>query len=144
MAIWIGGFVLAAALYAVGPDRFLDVCIALYDSIEAGFRHISLMLGAQVYGVVRALAIALYVVFAVLAFLAGQRGHRALGALLIVTVMFLILVWRPYADFPAPLGRWVVALVLVLVAAVMMTQRLTGVPVRRDGTWPPGPPSRPL
>ena len=64
------------------------------------------------------LAIALYVVFVVLAVLASQRGHRGIGALLVVTVVFLALVWRPYDDFPAPIGRWIAALVLVIVGAV--------------------------
>ncbi len=144
MAIWIGGLVLAVALYAVGPDRFLDACLNVFDGIAAAFHNVAFMLGAQAYGVVRALAIALYAVFVVLAFLAAQRGYRAVGALTAVTIVALILVWRPYADYPAPLSRWMGALGLVAVGAIIMTQRLMTVPVRRDGTWPPAPPSRPL
>lgn len=131
---------LAVALYLVGPDRFLDACLDLVDGIDAAFRNLVAMLGAQAYGVVRAFAIALYVVFVVLAFLASQRGHRGLGALVVVTAVFLILIWRPYDGFPAPLGRWLAGLVLVLVGAVVMTQRLTGPPLRRDGPPPPYPP----
>jgi hypothetical protein len=145
--IWIGGFVLAAALYVVGPDRFLDSLLDMFNAIDTAFHNLALMLGAQAYGVVRALAIALYVVFAVLAFLAAQRGHRAVGALVVVTIVFLVLVWRPDAGLAAPLSRWVVALALVVVAAVVMTQRLMAPhlpPLRRDGPPPPYPPGRSL
>ena len=90
------------------------------------------------------LAIALYVVFAVLALLAAQRGHRGAAAMVVVTVVFLVLVWQPYDGLPTPLSRWVIALVLVLIGGVVMTQRLMGPPRRREGSWPPQqPPVRP-
>ena len=89
LMIWIGGFVLAVALYLIGPDRFLDACSDLIDRIDAAFRNLVAALGAQAYGAVRAAAIALYVVFVVLALLASQRGHRGIGALMVVTVVFL-------------------------------------------------------
>ena len=53
--IWIGGLVLAVALYVVGPDRFIDACWDLIDTIDDGFRALVAQLGAQTYGVVRAL-----------------------------------------------------------------------------------------
>jgi len=84
--------------------------------------------------------VAIYVVFVVLAFLASRHGHRGGGALVVVTTVFLILVWHPYADYPAPISRWVAALALVGVGAVVMTQRLSGPPVRRNGPPPPYPP----
>lgn len=145
--IWIGGLVLAVALYLIGPDRFFDTCLILIDEIDFAFRNLVALLGAQTYSVVRALAIATYVVFVVLACLASQRGHRGFGALVIVTAVFLILVWRPYDAFPAPISRWIAALGLVAVGAVVMTQRLImpplhrdGPPLRRDGPPPPYPP----
>ncbi len=144
LMIWVGGFVLAVALYLVGPDRFLDACMDLVDGIDAAFRNLVAALGAQTYGVVRAFAIAIYVVFVVLAVLASQRGHRGLGALIVVTTLFLVLVWRPYALYPAPLSRWFAALALVLVGAVVMTQRLTVPLFRRNGPPPPYPPGRTL
>ena len=137
LMIWIGGLVLAVLLYVIGPDRFFDVCMALIDGIDAAFHNLVAAMGAQTYGVIRAFAIAIYVVFSVLAFLASQRGHRGFGALVIVTAVFLILVWRPYAVDPAPISRWVAALVLVVVGAVVMTRRLTASPFRRDGSPPP-------
>lgn len=140
--IWIGGLVLAVALYVVGPDRFIDACLDLFGSIDAALHNLALMLGTQAYAVVRALALALYVVFAVLTFLAARRGHRGTGALVVVSIVFLVLVWRPYAAYPAPLGRWLIALALVVIGAVMMTQRLLTPPLRRDGPPPPYPPGR--
>jgi hypothetical protein len=139
LMIWIGGVVLAVALYLIGPDRFIDVCLVLIDGIDAVFRNLVAELGAQTYGVVRASAIAIYVVFAVLAFLASQRGRRGFWALIVVTAAFMLLVWRPYAVYPAPIGRWIAALVLVVIAAATMTQRLTVTPPRRNGP-PPYPP----
>ena len=140
LMIWIGGFVLAVALYLIGPDRFFDACLDLLDEIDATFRNLVAELGAKTYGVVRALAIAIYVVFAVLAFLAAQRGHRAIWALIVVSAVFMMLVWHPYDPYPAPISRWIAALVLVIVAAVVMTQRLTTPHARRNGPLPPYPP----
>ncbi len=137
LAIWGGGFVLAVSLYLIGPDRFFDVCFAVIDLIDAAFRNLVMALGAQTYGVIRAFAIAIYVVFAILAVLASQRGHRGVGALVVVTIVLLMLVWRPYAIYPAPISRWMAALALVVVGAVAMTQRLTREPNRGNGFPPP-------
>ena len=137
LLIWIGGFVLAVLLYVIGPDRFLDSLVNAYESIELSFRDFVAAMGAQAYGVIRAAAIALYVVFAVLSFLASQRRHRGVGALIAVSVVFLLLVWRPYSEFPAPIGRWFAALVLVFVGAAIMTQRLLTTPTLRGGGAPP-------
>jgi hypothetical protein len=138
--IWIGGLVLAAALYAIGPDRFLQACLDLWSVIDGFFHDLVVMLGAQVYSVVRALAIAIYFVFAALALLSVQRGRRGIGALIVVTLIYLALVGSPFADFSAPVGRWIIALALVLIAAGMMTQRLLGPPRARDlpPPYPPG------
>jgi hypothetical protein len=138
--IWAGGFALAVALYLIGPDRFFDACANLIDAIDAAFRSLVAALGAKTYGVVRAFAIAIYVVFAVLAFMASQRGQRGIGALVVVTAVLLILVWRPYDLYPAPISRWIAALVLVVVGALVMTQRLTAMPSTRNGPPPPYPP----
>jgi len=128
------------ALYLIGPDRFLDACMQLIDAIDTAFRNLVAALGEQAYGAIRALAIAIYVVFAVLAVLASQRGHRGAGALVVVTGVFLILVWRPYTGFPVPIGRWIAALVLVGVGATVMTHRLTAPPIRRQPFSSAGPP----
>ncbi len=140
ITIWIGGLVLAVALYLIGPDRFIDACLDFIDNIDDALRNLVAALGVQAYGVIRALAIALYVVFAVLAVLSSQRGRSGIGALIVVTLVYLVLVWRPYDIYPTPLSRWIIALVLVLAGAVAMSQRLIAAPSRGNGTPPPYPP----
>jgi hypothetical protein len=142
LMIWIGGFVLAVALYVVGPDRFIDACMDLIDAIDATLRDLVAQLGARSYGAVRALAIAIYVVFAVLCVLASRRGHRGFWPFIIVTAVFMALTWHPFGIYPAPLGRWIVALALVVVAAIIMTQRLSAPPGPRAGPLPPYPPGQ--
>jgi hypothetical protein len=140
--IWIGGFVLAVALYVVGPDRFIDACWDLVDTVDATLRDLAAQLGVRAYSVVRAFAIAIYVVFAVLCVLASRRGHRGFWPLIVVTVVFMALTWHPFGVYPAPLSRWLVALALVVVAAIIMTQRLTSPQVGRAGPLPPYPPGQ--
>jgi hypothetical protein len=113
--IWIGGFVLAVALYVVGPDRFIGACWDLIDKIDEGFRALVAQLGERTYGVVRAFALAIYVVFAVLCVLSSRRGHQGFWPLLVVTAVF---------------------------GAVVMTQRVTAQPPNRGGSLPPYPPGR--
>lgn len=142
LMIWVGGFVLAVALYMVGPDRFIDACLDLFDTIDATLRDLVAQLGVRTYGVVRAFAIAIYVVFAVLCVLASRRGHAGFWPLIVVTAAFFMLTGHPFTIYPAPLSRWIVALALVVVAAVIMTQRLTTLPLRRNGSPPPYPPGQ--
>ena len=140
LMIWIGGIVLAVALYAVGPDRFIDACWNLLDSIDTVFRDLVAQFGERAYGVVRAFTIAIYVVFAVLCVLASRRGQSGLWPLIVVSMVFLMLTWRPFSFYPAPLGRWMASLILVVVAALIMTQRLMASPLRGPGPLPPYPP----
>ncbi|HET6609296.1 MAG TPA: hypothetical protein VFG62_21665 [Rhodopila sp.] len=140
--IWVGGAVLAALLYAIGPDRFLDACLNLFDTIDAAFRHLAFILGAQAFSVIRALAIAFYLVFAVLSVLSSQRGTGGFGGLVVMTFIAALLVWRPYSTDPAPISHWLVTLALVLVGAATMTQRLVGPARRPVPPPPPFPPGR--
>src|ERR1700740_450229 len=137
--IWAGGFVLAVALYLIGPDRFFDASLDAIDAITTTFHDLLAALGAKTYGLIRACAIAGYAVCAGLAILASQRGQRGIGALAVITAVTLVLVWRPYSLYPAPLPRWLVVLALVLTGAVAMTRRLSVPPPRRDAP-PPYPP----
>ncbi len=136
LLIWIGGGVLALLIYAIGPDTFLNACLHLFDTIDALFRHLAEMLGAQAYSVVRAVAIAFYLVFVVLTLLASQRRLAGIGVLVVMTIIIMLLVWRPYSD-PAPISHWLVTLALVLVGAVTMTQRLMGPPRPSVPPFPP-------
>lgn len=134
LLIWIGGLVLAVLLYLIGPDRFFAVVWTVTDIVDVVIRDWVAELGTQSYAVVRALAIAIYCVFAVLAVLSARRGHRGLWALTVVTAACLFLVWRPFDFYPVPFGRWLTTLILVGVGAGVMTRRLTA---------PPYPPHRP-
>jgi hypothetical protein len=140
LMIWIGGFVLAVLLYLVGPDRFFDSVLGFLNAIDAVFRNLVISLGTQAYGVIRAFAIAIYLVFVVLSVLASQRGRHGFWPLIVVSGVFMLLVWRPYADYPAPIGRWIAGLLLVVIAAIIMTQRLMAAPAPRDRNLPPYPP----
>jgi hypothetical protein len=139
--IWIGGLVLAVALYLVGPDNFIAATLALMNGLDTLFRSLVYNLGAQVFGVVRAAAIAIYVVFVILAILSVQRGRRGVWALILVTGVFLFLVWHDAGEPPAPPGRWIIALAVVVVGALAMTQRLLTQP--RERFIPPYPPMGP-
>jgi hypothetical protein len=142
LMIWIGGFVLAVALYVIGPDRFIDAVWGLFDTIDTTLRDLVAQLGMRTYGVVRAFAIAIFVVFAVLCVLASRQGHRGFWPFIVVSAAFMALTWHPFVLYPAPLSRWMAALVLVVIAAVVMTQRLTTPPRRHDAPLPPYPPGQ--
>jgi hypothetical protein len=135
--IWLGGLVLAVLLYVVGPDQFIERCLDTLDAMNAAVHALVISLGAQAYDVVHALALALLVVFLVLGFLASRRGVRSNWALVVLPLAFLVLVWRPVESGPAPIGRWLAALLLALVGAAAMTRRLTSPPPPSPGPWMP-------
>jgi len=121
---WAGGLVLAGCVYLTGPDRFLAVTTDFLAHFEDNLLALLSRLGAQAFDVVRSLAIALFVIFVVLAVLALRRGLRARAALIVVTSVFLALVWRPNSAYGPPSGHWVGALVLAAFGALVMTRRL--------------------
>ena len=143
--IWIGGLVLAVLLYLVGPDSFVAACIDLLSRLDDAFHAFLSFLGTQAFNVVRAGAIAIFIVFLVLAFLAASRGLRSGWALVIVPITFLILVWGPSHSLSSSISRWFAALLLVIIGGAVMTQRLLAPPpVPRappppPGSWPPQP-----
>lgn len=136
-AIWIGGLILAVLLYITGPERFFIACAAFLEWLDDSFHAMLAALGAQAFTAIRAAAIALYVVFLVLCGLAIHRNIRAWGGLIVITILFVILVWRPWFEPPVALGRWLTALILCAVGAIMMTQRLL-MPPPPPGMRPPG------
>jgi hypothetical protein len=72
--IWIGGLVLAALFYIVGPDQFLERCLYALDNLNEAIHRFVISLGVQAYDVVHAVALAILVVFMVLAVMAARRG----------------------------------------------------------------------
>ena len=80
--------------------------------------------------VLRAAAIALYVVFVVLALMAGHRGIRSGGALFVITVLFALLVGTGWYS---PATGWFSAALVACVGALVMTGRLMRSPqTQRD------------
>ena len=61
-----------------------------------------------------------------------------MGALIVVSVCARCWSGAPMPTLPSAPGRWIVAFALVLVSAIVMTQRLLWPP--REGRWPPFPP----
>ncbi len=143
--IWIGGLVLALVLYLIGPDSFVTACLDFLAALDDAFHAFLSFLGTQAFNVVRAAAIAIFMVFLVLAFMAASKGLRAGWALIIVPVTFLMLVWGPSSAMTGSISRWFAALLLVIIGGGVMTQRLLAppppsrMPPPPPGSWPPQP-----
>jgi uncharacterized membrane protein YoaK (UPF0700 family) len=135
-AIWLGGAVLMVALYVIGPSHFIEECEALFTQFWSFVGDLIEALMQRAFDAVRAAAIALYVVFVVLALLAGHRGIRSGGALFVVTVLFVLLVGTQWYE---PATKWFSAAMLAGVGAAVMTGRLMRPPpLRRDPRDPWG------
>jgi len=123
--VWVVGLLLAALVYLVGPDRFLENAFADADRLAGAAQLALLQAGARVYDVVRALAIACFGIFFALSVIAAGRGLPARGLLLIVSLLFLVLVWH---EGPEATGHWLLAFILAAAGAASMTRRLSGGP----------------
>ena len=97
-AIWAAGIVLALIVYLTGPDRFVfaafDFLQRSWWALQDALRNISI----AAFDLVRALAIGLYFVFVALAVLAIRQSGRGGGALVAVSLVFLVLVWHSSGD----------------------------------------------
>jgi hypothetical protein len=133
--VWIGGGVLMAAVYLIGPQHFLAACEAFIADTARFIDDLAVTLMWRAFEVMRAAAIALYAVFVVLAVLAMQRGLRAGGMLLGVSLVFLLLVRTDWYD---PGTKWLAAAVLAAVAAGVTTKRLLYAAPPRDPADPWG------
>ena len=135
--VWLGGILLMLALYAIGPQHFLANVEAFVFNTWAAIDTLLARLAYEALDVVRAAAIALYVVFVVLAVLAMRQHQRSAGTLVIVSVLFLALVETNWYD---PGTKWITAALLAGVGAAVMTSRLLRPPPPRpDQPWGPRP-----
>ncbi len=141
--IWVGGIVLMVALYLIGPQDFIRWCEEYVGRFWWFIGDLIETLSARAFDAVRAVAIALFVVFVVLAILARRRGLRSGGALFIVSVLFVLLVETRWYE---PGTKWFSAAVLAGIGAAMMTARLLHPPpMLRDPRNPWGTPgNRPM
>ena len=122
--IWLVGIVLAAALYLAGPEHFIAHLVLAVDQLSASLQDAFYALGVQAFDLVRAAAIALFVVFVALAVVARRRGLRTRGALLVVGLLFVFVLLGPGSGVPIRPDRWLAAFILSGVGAAVMTQRL--------------------
>jgi hypothetical protein len=138
--IWLGGLALAAVIYVAGSEHvlawFFHAIAQVRWYIDYGF----FLLAVQALDLLRAIAIALFVVFLALGFIAARRRLPVAGAMIGISVLFLLLVRLDLFD---PGTRWVFAALLTGAGAVMMTTRLLHSPEPRPdrhtrGPWGPG------
>jgi hypothetical protein len=133
--VWIGGVVLMAAVYAIGPQDFLAVCERFFVAAIHFVDDLLTTLLWRAFDVMRAAAIALYAVFVLLALLGMRRGLRMGGLLIGVSIVFVLLVRTDWYD---PGTRWLAAALLTAIAAATTTRRLLYAPPPRDPARPWG------
>ncbi len=139
-AIWVGGIVLMVALYLIGPQHFIRACEDFFGQFWTYIGELIDLLMQRAFDAVRAAAIALYVVFVVLALMAGHRGIRTGGALFVVTVLFALLVGTGWYS---PATGWFSAALVACVGALVMTGRLLRPPPMQRGPGDPWGMKRP-
>lgn len=123
--VWIVGLLLALLLYLRQPERVIDTIALGLSDVEQQFDGFVISLSHQSILIIRALAIALFIVFVALAVIAAQRGLPARRMLLVVAFLYIVLLWHPFSGLI--LARdWVFAFLISAIASLVMTRRLTG------------------
>ncbi len=141
--VWLGGIALAVVLYLIGPGSFVGATLAVLARAEWAIVNSIAFLSVLTFDLVRAAAIALFVVFLVLGTLAKQRGVGRGGGLVGLTALFAVLI--ALGGYESRFC-WFAALLVAGAGAVGMTQRLLAPPVRgpwRSGAFRHGGESRP-
>ncbi len=129
--VWIVGLLLALLLYLRQPEYILETLTLTLSQLEQRFDGVIISLSHQSILIIRALAIALFVVFVALAVIAAQRGLPARRMLLVVAFLYIVLLWHPFSGLI--LARdWVFAFLISAVASLVMTRRLAGPSVGRS------------
>lgn len=127
--VWIAGLVLAAALSVFGHSLLgmvfgIDL-VGAVDRAVAQVEDALRTLGDPARALIRGCAIAAYVVFIALCVLARRRRLPAMGIAIGVTLLFVFLAGAPGAWAGSLHGaHWMLALLLNLGAALIMTRRL--------------------
>jgi hypothetical protein len=119
--IWLGGIAVAVIAYAVDPGAVLEAALDLLAAAIAGTERFIHDLSNFGSGVIRALAMGLFVTFVALAVLTIRQGGKGKTALVMVSGVFLLLL-RDGAN--SSNGHWVAAFALAAVGALVMTTRV--------------------
>lgn len=122
--VWGLGLLLALGLYLAGPDRFGRVVVEDFGWAVAQVQGAFYLLGAQAFDAARALALGVFAVFVLLCLVAVGRGVRGRGALVAVSGVYLFLLLGPDSGEPILPDRWLGALLVAGVGALVMTRRL--------------------
>ncbi len=120
--VWLVGLAAAIAVYLLGSDWLLALFTNLGEQAARLLDGLVRLLASLTSGLLRALAIGLFVTFVGLSLLAIRAGRRGRLALVLVSAGFLWLI-----GFGGPDGSrqdWVEALLLAAAGALVMTQRL--------------------
>ncbi len=121
--IWATGALAALAAYLVGPEHLLNTLAALSDQVTVAVAMSLRDLSASAVNVVHALAVGLFVTFVGLALVAIRSGRKGRAALVVVSAVFVWLVWS--GDAPSN-QRWLAAFVLAGLGTLVMSSRLHG------------------
>lgn len=140
--IWVAGGMLTLAVYATGPDRFLRASLAGLYGLQRAAEALIAAFTVQTFDLLRALAVGLFAVFVVLGALAARRGLRARAALVLVSAVYVALLYPAMdGDYASP-QRWLGAFLLAAVGALVMTSRLAS-PGPQSTARHPASPRRP-
>ena len=123
--VWAVGLCLAALVYAAGPDDAMAALFNLVNTAADTLQRAVLDLGGRAFDMLRALAIGCFAVFFVLSVIATGRGQPGRWLMLVVSLLFLLLVWH---QGPEATGHWALAFLLSVSAALNVTRKLGQAP----------------
>ena len=121
-AIWAGGILLAVAVHAVGPDRFISGAWEFVANFEFNITSYISGLAAASFELLQALAVGLYAVFVLLSVAAIHQGLRARSALVVISLAYFFVVTMGHGGTSR--DGWILAFLLAFAGAVSMTHRL--------------------
>jgi hypothetical protein len=124
--VWLVGIALTILVYQIGPDRIVWNAFGWLNDVHAAVDALFASLAVNTFELMRALAVGLFPVFVVLALVAMRRGLAARGALVAVTLVFVLLLAAPlrHGEIISD-ARWTGAFLVVLAGSIAMTRRLT-------------------
>lgn len=131
--IWVVGAAIAILAYAIGPDRVVAGAFSAFNAASWYLDRIVHNLTAATLQGLRAVAIGLFIVFVGLSLLAIRRQAHGPTGLIVVTIVFLLLIWGAEGNHPSANARWTAALVIAALAALGATRRLARPPAPPHG-----------